>query len=70
MQLIRFVRALVPVVMLGLAGSLLGCSDSGALNPPPPDKETSKKIAEEFKAAKKAEMAARRQAAKRAGGPR
>jgi hypothetical protein len=42
MHLVRFVRTLVPLVMLGLAGSVLGCSGRPATTPV--DKETEKKI--------------------------
>jgi len=59
MQKTRFVRTLVLSMLLGLAGFLLGCSGDGISTPPPPDKETSKKIAEEMKAAKQIERAAR-----------
>jgi hypothetical protein len=46
----RFVRTLVPIVMLGLVGFLFGCS--GQQTPAPTDKATVKKIGEEFKKAR------------------
>jgi hypothetical protein len=42
----RFFRTLVPFVMLGVAGFVVGCSNQ----PPPPDKETGKRIVEDMKA--------------------
>ena len=60
MQIARCVRALVPVVMLGLAGSLLGCGES-IPTPTPPDPVTSKKIAEEMKNAAMEKKAAQRE---------
>jgi hypothetical protein len=44
-------RVLVPLLTLGLVGGVLGCSGGGMEGGPPPDKETSKKIAAERKAA-------------------
>jgi hypothetical protein len=65
MHLIRYVRVLVPLLTLGLVGCVLGCS-SGMEGGPPPDKETSKKIAadrkaamQEFAKAKRAQMQGR-----------
>jgi hypothetical protein len=63
MQLGRFVRASVPIVILGLGGFVLGCSGQGS---PPPDKETGKKIAEERKIGRQEERAAHSQGQ---GGP-
>jgi hypothetical protein len=42
MNLVRFVRIWAPLVILGLAGSLLGCSGRPA--PTPVDKATEKQI--------------------------
>ena len=63
MRMTRLVRISVPLVMLGLAGFVLGCSgDSGSM--PPPDKAASKKIAEEMKRDHLTQKAARAEAAK------
>jgi hypothetical protein len=62
MQLRRLVRTLVPVVMLGLIGFVLGCS--GGQDTTPPDKATEKKIAEETKKAREEMKAERQQAAR------
>jgi hypothetical protein len=72
MQMTRFVRTLVPFVMLGLGGSLLGCSGESVPSTTPPDAETSKKIADEMRNAALEKKAARAQAAKegRGRGPR
>jgi len=51
MHLIRFVRICVPLVTLGLVVSVLGCSpEPTGQGMAPPDKEASKKIAEQMKA--------------------
>jgi hypothetical protein len=55
----RFFRTLVPFVMFGVAGFVVGCSDQ----PTPPDKETGKKIAADMKAVAK-ELKAERAEAK------
>ena len=63
MHLKRSVRRSVPFVMLGLVGLLLGCSgcgQQGGQGVTPPDKETSKKIAEEMKSAQQERMKAMR----------
>jgi hypothetical protein len=61
MQLIRFVRISVPFVTLGLVGCVLGCSGGqGGQGSTPPDKETSKKIADEMKSAQQERMKAMR----------
>jgi hypothetical protein len=51
----------LPVVTLGLVGYVLGCSGgTGGQGVTPPDKETSKKIAEEMKSAQQERMKAMR----------
>jgi len=50
--------------VLGLAGLLVGCSGETGPSTPPPDKETSKKIAEQTKQDHLAAKAARAQAKK------
>jgi hypothetical protein len=59
MQPVRFVRTLVPLLIVGC---VLGCSSSelGGRGVTPPDKETSKKIAEERKEAARERMKAMR----------
>jgi hypothetical protein len=66
MQMSRFVRTLVPLVMLGLGGSLLGCSGESVPTQTPPDPEASKKIAEDMKNAAMDRKAARARAASEA----
>ena len=56
----RFVLILVPAVLLGLAGLLVGCS-SEIKTGPVPDKEASKKIKEEMKRDQLERKAARAQ---------
>jgi hypothetical protein len=61
---IRFVRTLVPLLILGVVGCVLGCSGElggqgqGGQGVTPPDKEASKKIAEEMKNAQQEKMKA------------
>jgi hypothetical protein len=61
-HLIRFVRTLVPLLILGVVGCVLGCSGEqggrGGQGVTPPDKEASKKIAEEMKNAQQEKMKA------------
>jgi hypothetical protein len=59
MHLIRFVRISVPFVSLALVGFVLGCSGGGQ-GVTPPDKEASKKIAEDMKSAQQERMKAMR----------
>jgi hypothetical protein len=49
MQLARFVRTIVPLVIFGFAGLMLGCS--GPEDAKPVDKVEGKKIAEDMKRA-------------------
>jgi hypothetical protein len=56
------------LLLLGLAGFVLGCSDGGGPASTPPDKETSKKIAAEMKRDHLEQKAARQQMKER--GPR
>jgi hypothetical protein len=61
MHLTRFVRISLPFVTLGLVGCVLGCSgETAGPGVTPPDKETSKKIAEEMKSAQQERMKAMR----------
>ncbi len=57
MQLTRFVRTLVPFVMLGLAGCLVGCSGEGVSTPLDP--VTVKKVGAAFKQDRQEAKAAR-----------
>jgi hypothetical protein len=63
MQLVRFVRAMVPLLILGLVVGVLGCSGGGGPSNMTPEerktfgnmmKEDMKKSMKEFQAAKKA----------------
>jgi len=62
MQLARFARTIVPLVIFGFAGLMLGCSGPGDAKPV--DKVEGKKIAEDMK------RAAQERAAERKKGPR
>jgi len=70
MHLIRSVRILIPFVAVGFVACVLGCSgeQGGGRGFTPPDKETSKKIAEERKEAARERMKAMRSQMK-GGGP-
>jgi hypothetical protein len=68
MRLARFVRTLPPLLILGLAGIVLGCSGGG--NPTPPDQEGKKAIGADMKAAHLEEQAARGKAAQQQKGGR
>jgi hypothetical protein len=64
-HLIRFVRTLVPLLILGVVGCVLGCwgeqggrGGQGGQGVTPPDKEASKKIADEMKKAQQEKMKA------------
>jgi len=69
MHLMRYVRIMVPLVTLGLVGCVLGCSGGGleGQGVAPPDKETSKKIAEQMKADQLERMKAMRSQSKGGG---
>jgi hypothetical protein len=60
MRLIRSVRRSVVFAMIGLVGLMVGCSGGAGegQSVTPPDKETSKKIADEMKSAQKDRMKA------------
>jgi hypothetical protein len=61
MHLTRFVRLSVLFATLGLVVCVLGCSGhTGGPGVTPPDKETSKKIAEEMKSSQQERMKAMR----------
>jgi len=61
MHLIRFVRICVPLVTFGLVACVLGCSpEPTGQGTAPPDKEASKKIAEEMKSSMQEKMKAMR----------
>jgi hypothetical protein len=60
MQFRRVVRTFVSFLVLGLVAVPLGCSGEGGSHSVPPDKETSKKIAAETKAAQLERMKAMR----------
>jgi hypothetical protein len=71
MRAARFAPASKLLLLLALAGFVLGCGEQMGSGPVP-TKEESKKIAEEMKKSMREQKAARAQAAKegRAGGPR
>jgi hypothetical protein len=71
MHLARFVRIRVSFVILGLAGSVIGCS--GGPSATPPDQEAEKKISADMKAAHKEAQAAKKDimgGMMKGGGPR
>jgi hypothetical protein len=62
MHVPRFVRIIVPLVILCIIGLVPGCSGSqSGRGFTPPDKETSKKIAEEMKSMQRDKMKAMRE---------
>jgi hypothetical protein len=68
MHVTRFVRTKATWVILTVAGFVLGCGEDIPVTPPP-DKETSKKIAAEMKSAQMERKAAQAAQKGRRGGP-